>query len=62
MYTYDFTWIDLSDDYNDEYQSNDHKSLSEAKKAWTKILISKEGQAEILETWIHKDGEYLGRW
>ncbi len=62
MRTYDFTYADYSQGFNDEYQSNDHKSLSEARKAWTRILMDLEGECEMIETWIYDDGEFVGRW
>ena len=62
MTTYDFTYVDYSDDHRDEYQSNNHKSVSEDRKAWKRILMDLEGECEIIETWIYKDGEFVGRW
>ena len=60
---YDFTYRDLTDGYDDEYQSNNHKSLSEAREAWSIIRNNYGGEVRIIETWIHDDdGEYVGRW
>jgi hypothetical protein len=58
MTTYDFNYKDRE---GDEFQSNDHSSLSEAKKAYQK-LKQFDDEIYITETWIYTDGEFKGRW
>lgn len=58
MKTFDFTW---QDEEGDEYQSNGHISLRDAKHEWDNIKESYP-DARLVETWIYEDGEFVGRW
>lgn len=59
MTTYDFNY---KDNEGDEFQSNDHKSLAEAKAEVKRLRELYDGDFEVTETWIYKDGEFKGRW
>jgi hypothetical protein len=66
MRVYDFTY---ADNEGDEYQSNEHKSLSEAKAEIKRLKKVYDGDMHVTETWIyHFDeetgeyGDFIGRW
>lgn len=59
MKTYDFNW---KDNEGDEFQSNGHKSLKDAKAEVNRLREVYSGDIEVIETWIYRGDDFVGRW
>jgi len=59
MATYDFNY---KDNEGDEYSSDGHKTLQEARDEWMGIKEAFSDDCHITETWKYNDeGEFVGR-
>ena len=59
MKTYDFNY---KDNEGDEFQSNGHTSLKEAKAEVERLRKQYDGDMQVTETWIYKGDDFVGRW
>jgi hypothetical protein len=59
VYCYEFSF---SDNEGDVYHSDECSTLSEVKEEWERVKEKYDGDCSIMESWIYKNGEYVGMW
>jgi len=56
--TYEFSY---NDNEGDLFETQPFGSLSEAKQEIKRLRDIYDGDFEVVETWIYRDGEFIGR-
>jgi len=58
MKTYEFSY---KDNEGDLFETHPFESLSEARQEIKRLREMYDGDFEVVETWIYRDGEFIGR-